>query len=181
MKCAQHAAHNPKFEKIRLFSHPWWWYLKIFKFIWRGNFYSDLAVILCKMWFIQDILISYYLYGSWLSTWSSLWRHCLCFEIVQSSYGLYFLQNTHDRTCSITFLLFTLEHQFISYSRILFYWYHNPQEECGIFINLHKNNYFHLFDGNPLVFPSKRGSITEYVWIGICLLRLKAIEWLVNQ
>ena len=24
MKCAQHAAHNPQFEKMVLFRHPWW-------------------------------------------------------------------------------------------------------------------------------------------------------------
>ena len=27
MTCAQHAAHNPKFEKMRLFTHPWWQHL----------------------------------------------------------------------------------------------------------------------------------------------------------
>ena len=25
MKCAQHAAHNPAFEKMGLFRHPRWW------------------------------------------------------------------------------------------------------------------------------------------------------------
>ena len=30
MKCAQHAAHSPKFEKIGLFRDPWWWHLKKF-------------------------------------------------------------------------------------------------------------------------------------------------------
>ena len=31
MKRAQHAAHDPKFEKIWLLSHPRWWYLKMIK------------------------------------------------------------------------------------------------------------------------------------------------------
>ena len=31
MKCDQHAAHNPKFEKIGLYRHPWWWDLKKIK------------------------------------------------------------------------------------------------------------------------------------------------------
>ena len=26
MKHAQYAAHNPKYEKMGLFRHPWWWY-----------------------------------------------------------------------------------------------------------------------------------------------------------
>ena len=28
MTCAQHAAHNPKFEKMRLFRHPRWQHLE---------------------------------------------------------------------------------------------------------------------------------------------------------
>ena len=31
MKCAQHAAHNPEFEKTELFRHLWLWHLKILK------------------------------------------------------------------------------------------------------------------------------------------------------
>ena len=31
MKCAQHAARNPKYEKSGLLRQPWWWHLKILK------------------------------------------------------------------------------------------------------------------------------------------------------
>ena len=31
IKCAQHAAHNPKFEKTELLRQPWWWHLQILK------------------------------------------------------------------------------------------------------------------------------------------------------